>query len=288
MSLTSPDHAATRAAGDRRLGRRALLGLAILTCMSGAAASLLYNSIMSEGEFVRDPDTAARHRLLMRVTSFERYATSEDTEDLRRAPADMLVFDAAALLKLRLSAAQKLIEGLQATAQDVRRPVLAALNFDEAVKPAEDGARALDSLVSQGVDGVFLDCGRELARTQAADGMPELSLTAAVVDLVARARQLNPNFIVVIENAAELAGDPRLARLVDGVARDDVLFGADAPGLANKQPDIVTALHDLNRVKRSGGFVFVTERLAADAATARAGARQTFAALGFVSRFAPL
>ena len=65
----------------------------------------------------------------------------------------------------------------------------------------------------------------------------------------------------------------------------DLLFGQDGVGVANNHTDIVAALHDLNRVKKSGRPVFVTEHIAPEEVAVRTGAHQTLSALGFIARF---
>ena len=150
------------------------------------------------------------------------------------------------------------------------------------------GVRALiDDVLARNFDGVFLDSGAAFAVAQKRGAMARGQLAAAVADLIERARLVNPHFLLILENAPELTVDLRVHRLIDGVATDNLLFGIDGAGTANNHTDIISGLHDLNRIRKSGRPVFVTEFLSVEARDIRAGAMQTLATLGFIGRFVP-
>lgn len=267
------------------IGRRALLGLGLLVITTGGAAGLLYNSIEPGTEFPSDPDGARRNELLKQVRAW-RSVDDLALVDPAGEAGQMLIAEASDIAVRKLSAAQRLVEGLQQRSDGGRRLILA-----QVVLKSEDGGsgrlpeqRLIDELVVRSIDGIFLDCGQSAARARAAGRAAEEALVATLTTLVERARLVNPNFLFVIENAAEIAHDPRLLRVLDGVARSDLLFGQDGFGVANRRTEVVTALHDLNRVRKSGRPVFITEHIPHEALTARAGARQTLSALGFVTR----
>lgn len=289
MSPTSDELPAVPAASHHAIGRRALLGLAILAVMSGGVASLLYGSIEPDTDFGGDPEAAKRRAMLATIATWSRTTDLDAPEVLMRSNAGLHVIDGAVLAGLKVSAAQKLVEDLQAGPAGSRRPIVGAVVV--APRAEQSGLanerKLIDELLARGLDGVFLDCGPAHADIMARGSAGAVQLVEAVADLTDRARLVNPDFLVIIENAAEMTVDPRLHRRIDGVARDDLLFGQQGVGVANNRTDVITALHDLNRVKRSGRPVFVTEHLPVEALTIRTGARQTLSALGFIGRFAP-
>lgn len=271
------------------IGRRAVLGLAIMTVVTAGAATLLHGSIEPGIDVPTDPDATQRRALLAGVASWSRVA------DLAMAETDasaLLVLNGASVTALRQSATQKAVAGLQTRADGGRRPVLAAISL-AAISPAASMANdvgthgLVDDALARNFDGIFLECGPALAAANQRGGDAREQLMAVVAQIGERARLVNPQFLLILENAAELAADIRVHRLIDGVAKDNLLFGQDAPGADNNRTDIIAGLHDLNRVRKSGRPVFVTEYLPVDAADTRAGARQTLAALGFIGRFAP-
>jgi Glycoside-hydrolase family GH114 len=268
-------------------GRRAVLGLGLLLAMSAATAAILYSSADAEADFAMDPAAVRRQAMLKDVTSWAVNAHIEDAAALARNPAAMLVVSASDLAGRSASAVRKIAEDLQRTTEGSRRPVLASLPLapgwdDPALSTV---TRQLDELVAAGIDGVFFDCSQSLADARRDGRSAEERLVTFIVALSMRARQLNPDFLLIIDNAVELAADVRIASIIDGAARENLLFGIDGQGVANSRTDVISALHDLNRVKRSGRPVFVTEYLADDAISARTGARQNLRAMGFLSRF---
>lgn len=283
MPAPDPVSDASSHVSPHAIGRRALLGLAILAVTTGGAASLLYGSIRSETTFPSDPEAAARRALLAPVTTWTRAA------DLRAAGsvaggADLVVIEARALIDTKASAVRKQADDLRQFNDESRRLVMATVLGAAGGGDLDQLGHVFDGLLERGLDGVFLDCA-ELAASARGSNQGE-RLIAGLVDLIARARQVNPTFLLIIDNAPELAADPRLARVIDGVGKENLLFGIDGAGVANSRTDMIAGLHDLDPVKRAGRPVFVTEYLAEDANSARTGARQTLAALGFVGRIA--
>jgi cysteinyl-tRNA synthetase, unknown class len=145
-----------------------------------------------------------------------------------------------------------------------------------------DEAALTAALLARGIDGAFIDCRRLAAGAASSGRAAQDELGAALVRFASGARLVNPGFTLVIENAAELAVDQRVHRVIDGVARDNLLFGMDGISRANPRTDVIAALHDLNRVKRSGRAVFISEWLADAPAAAAAG--QALRELGFIGR----
>ncbi len=254
------------------LGRRALLGLTILCIMTAASAGLIYTTIEPEEFFQRDPDGVHRRALLSNVTS---WSVRPQLDAAAGANALVLV-DAAAFIGPDVSAVPKRIES---RADDSTRPLFVA-----GLSVRQVGQ--LDELLSRGLDGVFLDARAALRSAQTEGAGSIRNLADQVVRLANQARLYNPDFLLVLYNAAELAADVRVARVIDGAAQDDLLYGLDGVGIGNSGTEVAALLHDLNRVKRSGRPVFVTEHLDATALVARTIARRKLAELGFIARIA--
>lgn len=95
----------------------------------------------------------------------------------------------------------------------------------------------LERIVRAGFDGVYLDKVDQFAdmqrdRLQARDDMK-----AFVAALAARARAMDPGFLIVAQNGEELLADPTYRATIDGLGKEDLLYGEpknharNAPGL---------------------------------------------------------
>ena len=279
------ENAMSRPASRHSIGRRALLGFGILTVVTGSAATLLHGSIEPGFEVPADPDTAQRRTVLAGVSS---WASHSDIAAAAGDTSTLLVISGSSITSLRQSSGQKAVAGLQEPVDGARRPVLAAVSIAVGAEDSatHDVTTLLDEALARNFDGAFLECGAAFTAALKRGPAAQAKLAAIIANLGDRARQVNPQFIIILENAAEMTVDPRVHRTIDGVSKDNLLFGLDGAGTANSRTEIIAGLHDLNRVKKSGRIVFVTEHLPLAAIDAQAGALRTLRALGFVGRFA--
>ena len=275
MTITSPDDMPSKLQKPRHLGWRAALGVALLGIMTLGTAALMYATIEPGEAFAADPDAARRQGLLAKVTS---WSTLTTLDDVSATTEGLVVISADRIATLKISAAQKRIEAVQGLEAGARRLVVAQLSL------AQVGQ--IDELLARGIDGVFLDARGAMQTAQAGGPNNVSRLAASIVGLVETARIINPDFLLILHNAAELTTDPRVARVIDGAAHDNLLYGLDGIGVANGRTEIASTLYDLNRVKRSGRPVFVAEALAHNALVARTGVRRKLAELGFIGRIA--
>ncbi len=278
MPTDSPPTAKLDPAKPRHLGRRALLGLGILGLMTVGTGALMYSTIEPDEAFASDPDAARRQALLSKITSWSALARLDAGAAPAFEPAGLLLINADAIAELEIAAAQERLEELQRLDAGARRLVVAALSTSESAK--------IDVLLTRGIDGVFLDARAAMLAAQPAGAGGLSELAVSIVRLANQARLINPDFLLVLHNASELTADPRVARVIDGAAQDNLLYGLDGVGVANGRTEVVSALHDLNRVKRSGRPVFIAESLEVEALIARTGARRKLAELGFIARIA--
>lgn len=128
----------------------------------------------------------------------------------------------------------------------------------------------LERILSAGFDGVYLDRADvfqdlETERTDAEDEM-----ACFIVKLAEHARSIRPDVLIVMQNAEELVrrADVRLA--IDGLAKEDLLFGV-AHDEAPNPPDMVgETLADLAIAHRSKLPVLVVEYLSRQGPALRA------------------
>ena len=93
----------------------------------------------------------------------------------------------------------------------------------------------IEALVRAGFDGIYLDwveaySDENVIHAARRDKVePRREMIRWVRDLAAKAREADPAFLVIAQNAAELADDPEYVRIIDAIAQEQVWFdgGAD-------------------------------------------------------------
>ena len=95
----------------------------------------------------------------------------------------------------------------------------------------------LDVIMAQGFDGVYLDRADAFL-----DGEDRPTAQADMAVFLRRladyARQRNPDFLVVMQNAEEPLDDPQVLDSIDGIAKEDLLYGVRRPEAANNPADV--------------------------------------------------
>jgi len=102
-------------------------------------------------------------------------------------------------------------------------------------EPGRDYASALDEVLRDGFDGVYLDWveGYEneavVAAARAAGVDPAAEMVALIGEIRAYARSRNPDFLVIQQNAAALLEErPELLATIDAIAQEAVWYDGDA------------------------------------------------------------
>lgn len=142
------------------------------------------------------------------------------------------------------------------------------------------GDTYLARIKAQGFDGIYLD--RADVYEEFLDERPEAKadMMQFIHALATEARRDNPGFLIVMQNAEELIADKSLRDALDGLAKEDLLFGVDHTATPNP-PDLVRdSLVHLRRAKSAGLPVLVVEYL--DDPLKAATAARTAAREGFV------
>ncbi len=126
----------------------------------------------------------------------------------------------------------------------------------------------LDLILKAGFDGVYLDkCDvfedlerhhkRELRSRPNVQG----DMVAFVQRIATHAKSRKPDFLVIMQNAEMLLEDAGLRGAIDGVAKEELLYGVDAPEKKNGADDVAWSRDRLDLVKRDGKLVLVVEYL---------------------------
>ncbi len=117
----------------------------------------------------------------------------------------------------------------------------------------------LDSIIAAGFDGVYLD--RADAFEDGDDATPAKAdaMNSYIKRLADHARRLNPRFLVVMQNAEALLRNRSLRTTLDGVAKEDLLYGVDHSETANTKDMVREGLNYLRLGKRAGLKIFLLE-----------------------------
>jgi cysteinyl-tRNA synthetase, unknown class len=142
----------------------------------------------------------------------------------------------------------------------------------------------LDRIVEAGFDGVFLDRVDAFDVWKGENPQAEADMIGFVGALSAYAKRRRPGFLVVPQNGEELLRSDEYRRVIDAIAKEDLLFGSTAPGQPNATAEVRRATADLIRLKADNRPVFVVEYVSDPAH--RAQSQRQLAALGFVVQFA--
>ena len=141
----------------------------------------------------------------------------------------------------------------------------------------------LDRIVAQGFDGVYLDRADALFQWRKLHPSSRADMSAFIAALAAHARRQKPEFLVVMQNAEELLEEPAVLDAVDGIAKEDLLYGVRRAEEPNKIDDVNWSMELLHVAQSAGRKVLVVEylkdpeKIAAAATRIREGLRPYFA-----------
>jgi cysteinyl-tRNA synthetase len=110
-------------------------------------------------------------------------------------------------------------------------------------------------------------------------------MATLIARLSEHARKRNPQFLVVMQNAEELLEDAAVLDAIDGIAKEDLLYGVRRAEEANKPDDVSWSIELLQTAQKSGRKVLVVEYLK-DADKIAAAAKR-LGEEGFIPYFAP-
>ncbi len=155
---------------------------------------------------------------------------------------------------------------------------------------ADDGY--LDRVQRQGFDGVYLDkCDvfedlkEHEKRVASTRPNIERDMVAFVRSISEHLKSRDPDFLIVMQNAEVLLQHKDLVAAIDGVAKEELVFGIDAPEKKNAADEVEFSKACLDRAKRAGKPVLVVEYLNARDKIAKAA--ELVAGFGYVLYIAP-
>ncbi|MGE0699767.1 MAG: MJ1477/TM1410 family putative glycoside hydrolase [Hyphomicrobiaceae bacterium] len=149
----------------------------------------------------------------------------------------------------------------------------------------EDADSYLKRIVDLGFDGVYLDRIDVHAEVSAPGIDAKAEMIGFVKALAAKAKELKPGFLVIAQNAEELLEDASYVGAIDGIAKEDLLFGVGGEGRRNEASMVSRSKALLARAREAGKQVMVVEYLQDPRTIAET--RTEIQELGFVPYFAP-
>src|SRR5262249_44377638 len=139
--------------------------------------------------------------------------------------------------------------------------------------------------MAQGFDGIYIDRADAFLDWQKLYPAARAEMAAFVARLADYARERNPQFLIVMQNAEELIEDARVLDAIDGIAKEDLLYGVRRAEEANKPEDVTWSVELLQTARRAGRRVLVVEYLKNPEKIVAAGKR--ILDEGFLPYFAP-
>jgi cysteinyl-tRNA synthetase, unknown class len=143
----------------------------------------------------------------------------------------------------------------------------------------------LAKIQAQGFDGVYLDRTDVWSEWTTERPAAERDMIQFLERIAVSARARDANFLVVMQNAEELLKHRAVRRVLDGVAKEDLLHGTNFSQAPNDAAAVATAISQLQSAKLDRIPVFAVEYLSDTGAIERA--RKRLVGLGFVPTFAP-
>jgi cysteinyl-tRNA synthetase, unknown class len=117
----------------------------------------------------------------------------------------------------------------------------------------------LDRVLDAGFDGVYLDGVDKFEQWKRRRPTAMADMIELVAAIAAHARGARKDFLIVPQNGDGLLGQPRFLRVIDGFAREDLLYGENDPEARNSRRSIADSVKRLRPLVAAGVPVFVVE-----------------------------
>ena len=146
----------------------------------------------------------------------------------------------------------------------------------------------LDQIIAAGFDGVYLDIidAFEYWRDEKGERPnADQDMIAFVTAIATYARRKRPDFMVIPQNGEALLEDAAYRKVISAIGKEDVFYGADGDGKANKKTDVAECIDNLKIARDANIPVLVVEYLDDD--RKMADARSRLAQLGCPVYFGP-
>jgi cysteinyl-tRNA synthetase, unknown class len=142
----------------------------------------------------------------------------------------------------------------------------------------------LDRIIKAGFDGVYLDKVDEYVDMAKENPAARAEMIAFVKALAERARTLKPGFLIVPQNAEGLLVDQSYRAVIDGLGKEDLLYGEVRDKRPNNPESIAANVGSLKLLTAEGKPVFAVEYL--DAPREIEAAKRQLLRYGFIPYFA--
>jgi cysteinyl-tRNA synthetase, unknown class len=143
----------------------------------------------------------------------------------------------------------------------------------------------LDRVIAHGFDGVYLDRADAFFEWKKTHPSARTDMATFIARLSAHARMRNPQFLIVMQNAEELLDEAVVFDAIDGIAKEDLLYGVRRAEEPNKPGDVAWSIDLLRTAQQAGRKVLVVEYLKDTAKMSTAASR--LREEGFIPYFAP-
>jgi cysteinyl-tRNA synthetase, unknown class len=143
----------------------------------------------------------------------------------------------------------------------------------------------ITKIQAQGFDGIYLDRTDVWSEWLKERPSAERDMIAFLAKIAVAARAHDPSFLIVMQNAEELLEHRAVRRVLDGVAKEDLLHGLNFSEAPNDAATVNTALAQLRQARAGRIPVFAVEYVSDPGAIE--AARKRLSGFGFVPTFAP-
>ena len=141
-----------------------------------------------------------------------------------------------------------------------------------------------DRIIAQGFDGFYID--RADAYYYFGDTADvRQKMRDFIIKLTSYMRKQKPDLAIMIQNAEELVDNKAYVEAIDGIAKEDLLFGISYKEERNKPNDVRESTAFLKTAQKAGKKIFVIEYLTRPAYIAEA--KKRLDELGFVMYTGP-
>lgn len=119
----------------------------------------------------------------------------------------------------------------------------------------------LERIIAAGMDGVYLDRIDIYENLLSERPTARQDMIGFVSDLAAKARELKPGFLVIAQNAEGLLRDRAYRSVIDGLGKEDLLYGGRASNVRNPQSEVAPLVRLMNKLQWDWKPVFAVEYL---------------------------
>ena len=117
----------------------------------------------------------------------------------------------------------------------------------------------LDRIIAAGFDGAFLDRVDAFTGVTGERASGKAEMVQFVTALSRYARKLKPGFAILPQNGEDLLLEPGYLAAIDGIAKEDLLYGHPNEGQPNAAAGVATSVERLTLASRANLPVFVVE-----------------------------